>query len=114
FARLYCGSCLHNCTTPQSVVCYSQPAYAQPENGDAKDTRIIFLIDIVENNVELLHFFRQQFERVSGFQRDAVADLGPLKILPSTRGVIRVAVGVNYLAALGDGASPPDGRVPNR
>jgi hypothetical protein len=92
----------------------NSPPLGSLEMAMRKTRGIVFFIHVVENDVELLLFFGEQFERIAGFQGDTVADTCTLKIFASTSGVIRVAVRVNNLAALGDGASPSDGRVPDR
>ena len=87
---------------------------AQTRQDQSEDTRIIFLIHIVENDVEFLLLLGQQFERVTGSDRDLFADSRPLEIAAGLLSFLRIPVGIGHAAIFAHRTRPPDGGIADR
>ncbi len=59
------GIVFRDASAPQNVIGDEQAAFAQPRPDQAQHARIIFFVDIVENNVELLLLLGKKFQRVA-------------------------------------------------
>ena len=83
---------------PQDIVRDKQAALANARGYQPEDTRIIFFVDVVEDDVELLLLLREQFQRVTGEDFYFFADPGPLEVLARLLGILWIAIGVENLA----------------
>ena len=83
FLRILFG----NPSAPKHVVSNEQSTFAQPRSHQPQHTRIVFLIDIVEDDVEFGLLLRENFQRVAGVEGDTVRNSCTSEITPSSFGV---------------------------
>src|SRR5439155_2683009 len=76
-----------------------------------EDARIVFFVDVVEDDVELLFLLGEKLECVANLYRDAISDTSSLEVAAGLLSVLGVPVGVDHTAALSQSAGPPNGRV---
>ncbi|HKH97676.1 MAG TPA: hypothetical protein VJ999_01100 [Candidatus Sulfotelmatobacter sp.] len=98
---------------PQHVVGNEQSALAQARGYQAQHAGIIFLVHVVEDDVELLFVLGEELQRVAGVEGDAAGDAGAGKVAAGALGILPVAIGIDDAAFLSHGLGPPDGGVPN-
>src|SRR5512142_2586567 len=96
---------------PERIVGDEEAAFADARRGDPEGARVVVLVDVAEDYVELALFLGEEFDGVADPDIDTVADSGTLKVATSFVGVLAVAVGVDNPTAFADGAGPPDGRI---
>src|SRR5215469_18198269 len=96
---------------PEHVVGNEQPALAQFGDCEPQYPRIVFLVDVIEDDVKFLLLLGEQLQRVAGADRDAIGHPGTLKVALGLLGVARIAVGVVDASVVAHGTRPPDGRI---
>src|SRR5580658_32987 len=98
---------------PQNVIRNKQPALAQTRQSESEHARIVFLVNVVENDVELLLVFGKKLQSITGRQIDSRYDSRLLEISAGFLGILSIAVGVEHQPASAHRSCPPDSRVSN-
>ena len=96
---------------PENIVRDEKAAASHPWQRQAKDARVVDLIDVVEDDVVLLLLFGKNLERIADANRHALAYSGPIEVAASLFGVLRISVRVDDASTVPHRARPPDGGI---
>src|SRR6267378_1086485 len=111
FGSRLLGILFRDPSAPSDVVGDEQTALAQARRHKAQHARVVFFIDIVEDDVVLLLLLGENFKSVPGVERDAIGNTSAIEVAASPLSVLCIAVGVDDAAFVADGLCPPDSRV---
>src|SRR5207244_10666234 len=88
---------LDDTSAPKHVIRYKQSTLLDPGRNQSQDAWIVFLINVIEDDIEFLLLLRKQLDRVPNVNLDAVGNSSTLKVAPRFLGILGIAVGVVHL-----------------
>src|SRR6266403_369762 len=99
---------------PQCIVGDEQAAAAQLGERHAERVRVLVLVHVIEDEIELARTLFQEFMRVAYAHFNPLGHARPPKIIFRPASFLRIAICINHFSLRPRRARQPDRRIPNR